>query len=100
MKLHTYSGSILGQPQVSEAIIGYLAQVGIEVDNRHFDDVNTFASHQQTGKLNDLVLGSWGSYSIFDADMLLHPLFHGSETLHLLHRSGARSPSRTWQVQS
>jgi peptide/nickel transport system substrate-binding protein len=79
LKLHTYSGSIIGQPRVSEAIIGYLAQVGIEVDHRHFDDVNSFASQQQAGKLNDLVLGSWGSYSIFDADMLLHPLFHRSE---------------------
>jgi peptide/nickel transport system substrate-binding protein len=79
LNLHTYSGSIIGQPQVAEAIMGYLAQVGIQTDTRHFDDVNTFASHQQTGKLNDLVLGSWGSYSIFDADMLLHPLFHRSE---------------------
>ena len=59
--------------------MGYLAQVGIRTDNRHFDDVNTFASQQQAGKLNDLVLGSWGSYAIFDADMLLHPLFHRSE---------------------
>ena len=79
LHLHTYSGSIIGQPRVSEAIIGYLAQVGIKVDNQHFDDVNTFASYQQAGRLNDLVLGSWGSYSIFDADMLLHPLFHRSE---------------------
>jgi peptide/nickel transport system substrate-binding protein len=79
VNLHTYSGSIIGQPQVTEAIMGYLAQVGIQADNRHFEDVNTFASHQQAGKLNDLVLGSWGSYSIFDADMLLHPLFHRSE---------------------
>jgi peptide/nickel transport system substrate-binding protein len=79
LNLHTYSGSIIGQPQATEAIVGYLAQVGIHIDSRYFDDVNTFASHQQAGKLNDLVLGSWGSYSIFDADMLLHPLFHRSE---------------------
>jgi len=79
LKLHTYGGSIMGQRQVTEAIMGYLAKVGIRTDNQHFDDVNTFASHQQAGKLNDLVLGSWGSYSIFDADMLLHPLFHRSE---------------------
>jgi peptide/nickel transport system substrate-binding protein len=64
---------------VTEAIMGYLAQVGIQTVNRHFDEVNAFASHQQAGKLNDLVLGSWGSYSIFDADRLLHPLFHRSE---------------------
>jgi peptide/nickel transport system substrate-binding protein len=79
VNLHTYSGSIIAQPRVAEAIIGYLTQVGIAVDHRHFDDVNAFASQQQAGKLNDLVLGSWGSYSIFDADMLLHPLFHRSE---------------------
>jgi peptide/nickel transport system substrate-binding protein len=79
LHLHTYSGSIISQPRVSEAIIGYLAQVGIEVETQHFDDVNIFASRQQAGKLNDLVLGSWGSYSIFDADMLLHPLFHRAE---------------------
>jgi peptide/nickel transport system substrate-binding protein len=59
--------------------MGYLAQVGIRTDNQHFEDVNTFATYQQAGKLNDLILGSWGSYSIFDADMLLHPLFHRSE---------------------
>jgi peptide/nickel transport system substrate-binding protein len=79
LNLHTYGGSIVSQRQVTEAIMGYLAQVGIRTDNRHFDDVGAFASHQRAGKLNDLALGSWGSYSIFDADMLLHPLFHRSE---------------------
>jgi peptide/nickel transport system substrate-binding protein len=79
LTLHTYAGSIVSQRQVTDAIMGYLAQVGIRTDIRHFDDVSTFASHQQAGKLNDLVLGSWGSYSIADADMLLHPLFHRSE---------------------
>jgi peptide/nickel transport system substrate-binding protein len=79
LNLHTYSGSIISQRQVTEAVMGYLARVGIHVDNRHFDTVNTFARQQQAGKLNDLMLGSWGSYSIFDADMLLHPLFHRSE---------------------
>jgi peptide/nickel transport system substrate-binding protein len=79
LNLHTYSGSIVSQRQVTDAIRGYLAQVGIRTDNKHFDDVGTFASQQQAGKLNDLALGSWGSYSIFDADMLLHPLFHRSE---------------------
>jgi peptide/nickel transport system substrate-binding protein len=79
LNLHTYSGSIISQRQVAEAIMGYLARVGIHIDHRHFDHVNTFASQQQAGTVNDLVLGSWGSYSIFDADMLLHPLFHRSE---------------------
>jgi peptide/nickel transport system substrate-binding protein len=79
LNLHTYGGSITCQRQVTEAIMGYLAQVGIRTDNQHFENVNTFASYQQAGKLNDLTLGSWGSYSIFDADMLLHPLFHRSE---------------------
>jgi peptide/nickel transport system substrate-binding protein len=77
--LHTYSGSIMCQRQVTDAIMGYLGQVGIGTNNQHFEDVTTFASYQQAGKLNDLVLGSWGSYAIFDADMLLHPLFHRSE---------------------
>ena len=75
LHLHTYGGSIMCQRQVTEAIRGYLAQVGIRTESQHFEDVTTFASYQQAGKLNDLVLGSWGSYSIFDADMLLHPLF-------------------------
>jgi peptide/nickel transport system substrate-binding protein len=79
VNLHTYGGSIMCQPQVTDAITGYLGQVGIGTNKQHFEDVNTFASYQQAGKLNDLVLGSWGSYSIFDADMLLHPLFHRSE---------------------
>ena len=79
LNLHTYGGSIMSQRQVTDAIMGYLAQVGIRTDNQHFENVNTFASYQQAGKLNDLVLGSWGSYSIFDADMLLRPLFHRSE---------------------
>ena len=79
LNLHTYGGSIMCQRQVTEAVRGYLAQVGIQTDTQHFEDVNTFASYQRAGKLNDLILGSWGSYSIFDADMLLHPLFHRSE---------------------
>jgi peptide/nickel transport system substrate-binding protein len=79
LNLHTYGGSIMCQRQVTDAIRGYLAQVGIRTDTQHFEDVNTFASYQQAGKLNDLVLGSWGSYSIFDADLLLHPLFHRAE---------------------
>jgi peptide/nickel transport system substrate-binding protein len=79
LNFHTYGGSIVSQRQVTDAIRGYLSQVGIQTDNRHFDDVGVFANHQQAGKLNDLILGSWGSYSIFDADMLLHPLFHRAE---------------------
>jgi peptide/nickel transport system substrate-binding protein len=79
LTLHTYGGSIINQRQVAEAIMGYLDRVGISLANQHFEDVGTFADYQRSGKLHDMVLGSWGSYSIFDADMLLHPLFHRSE---------------------
>lgn len=79
LNLHTYGGSIASQRQVTQAIMAYLAQGGARTDNRHFDDVGTFASHQRAEKLNDMALESWGSYSIFDAGMLLHLLFHRPE---------------------
>src|SRR5215475_11870449 len=35
LNLHTYGGSIMGQRQVTDAIMGYLAQVGIGTDPHH-----------------------------------------------------------------
>jgi ABC-type transport system substrate-binding protein len=51
------------QRKVADAIMGYIGQGGIRIDPRQFDDLGMFAIYQQARKLNDLVLGNWGSYA-------------------------------------
>jgi peptide/nickel transport system substrate-binding protein len=75
----TYAGSIIASRQVGDALAGYLGKVGIQTNRQHIDDIGLFSNLEKTGKLKDIYLGSWGSWSVFDADMILYPRFHSSE---------------------
>ncbi len=75
----TYSGSIIASRQVGDAVAGYLAKVGIQTNRQHIEDIGLSSNLERTGKLKDIYLASWGSWSVFDADMILYPRFHSSE---------------------
>ncbi len=75
----TYSGSIIASRQVGDAVQGYLARVGIQTNRQHIEDIGLSSNLERTGKLKDIYLASWGSWSVFDADMILYPRFHSSE---------------------
>jgi peptide/nickel transport system substrate-binding protein len=75
----TYSGSIIASRQVGDAVAGYLAKVGIQTNRQHIEDIGLSSNLERTGKLKDIYMGSWGSWSVFDADMILYPRFHSTE---------------------
>jgi len=81
----TYSGSIIASRQVGDAVSGYLAKVGIQTNRQHIEDIGLSSNLERTGKLKDIYLGSWGSWSVFDADMILYPRFHSSEAFAYAH---------------
>lgn len=79
--LHTYSGSVMAERQVAEAVLADLRQVGIEVKIFHFDNVGVYTKMGTGGKRGDLTLASWGSRSVFDAHQLLLPILHSKDPL-------------------
>ncbi|MBI2178756.1 MAG: hypothetical protein HYU38_10555, partial [Candidatus Tectomicrobia bacterium] len=79
--LHTYSGSVMAERQVAEAVLADLMQVGIEVKIFHFDNVGVYTKMGTGGKRGDLTLASWGSRSVFDAHQLLLPILHSKDPL-------------------
>ena len=81
----TYSGSIIASRQVGDAVAGYLAKVGIQTNRQHIEDIGLSSNLERTGKLKDIYMASWGSWSVFDADMILYPRFHSSEAFAYAH---------------
>jgi peptide/nickel transport system substrate-binding protein len=62
---------------VFEAIAQMLTEVGIRVNPRMWDPGPAWNKFfQGEGKASNAMYGSWGNYSVFDADAVLHPLFH------------------------
>jgi peptide/nickel transport system substrate-binding protein len=62
---------------VFEAIAQMLTDVGIRVNPRMWDPGPAWNKFLQgEGKATHAAYGSWGNYSVFDADAVLHPLFH------------------------
>lgn len=79
LEFMTYSGSVIASRQVGDAVSGYLNKVGIQTNHQHIEDIGLSSNLERTGKLKDIYLASWGSWSVFDADMILYPRFHSSE---------------------
>ena len=79
LEFMTYSGSIIASRQVGDAVSGYLSKVGLQTNHQHIEDIGLSSNLERTGKLKDIYLASWGSWSVFDADMILYPRFHSSE---------------------
>ena len=62
---------------VFEAITQMLTEVGIRTTPRLWDPGPAWNKFLQTeGKATHGYYGSWGNYSVFDADAVLHPLYH------------------------
>jgi len=62
---------------VFEAVCQMLTEVGIRATPKMWDPGPAWNKFFQTdGKATNGVYFSWGNYSVFDADALLHPLYH------------------------
>lgn len=62
---------------VFEAICQMLTEVGLRTTPRMWDPGPAWNKFFQTeGKATNGYYGSWGNYSVFDADAVLHPLYH------------------------
>lgn len=77
--MNTYAGSIVSVEQVSQAVQGYLARVGVRAKIKHFEDVGQYLAQLRAGKLEGTVLQSWGYNSVFDADSLYYIFFKRGE---------------------
>jgi peptide/nickel transport system substrate-binding protein len=62
---------------VFEAICQMLTEVGLRTTPRMWDPGPAWNKFLQgEGKATNGYYGSWGNYSVFDADAVLHPLYH------------------------
>ena len=74
--LHTGFGSAWGR-QMGEAIAEMLTEVGLRTNLKIWDPGPAWDKFfQGEGKATNGYYGSWGYYSTFDADAVLHPLYH------------------------
>jgi peptide/nickel transport system substrate-binding protein len=71
-----HSSSIANRP-IFEAIGQMLTEVGLRTTVRMWDPGPAWNKFfQAEGKATNGYYGTWGNYSVFDADAVLHPLFH------------------------
>ncbi len=71
-----HSGFVEFRP-VFEAICQMLTEVGIRTTPKMWDPGPAWNKFfQGEGKATNGYYGSWGNYSVFDADAVLHPLYH------------------------
>ena len=65
------------QPPAREAIAEMLTEVGMRTNLKIWDPGPAWNKFfQGEGKATHGFIGSWGYYSTFDADAILHPLYH------------------------
>jgi peptide/nickel transport system substrate-binding protein len=73
----TLHSSFIEFRHVFEAIGQMLTEVGIRTNLRMWDPGPAWNKFfQGEGKATHGYYGSWGNYSVFDADAVLHPLYH------------------------
>src|SRR6185436_6392828 len=71
-----HSSSAANRP-IFEAIGQMLTEVGLRTTARMWDPGPAWNKFfQAEGKAANGAYGTWGNYSVFDADAVLHPLFH------------------------
>ncbi len=71
-----HSASAANRPQF-EALCEMLTEVGIRATPKMWDPGPAWNKFSQTeGKGTHGIYGTWGNYSVFDADAVLHPLYH------------------------
>jgi peptide/nickel transport system substrate-binding protein len=73
----TLHSSFVAFRPVFEAVSQMLTEVGIRATPRMWDPGPAWNKFfQGEGKATNGQYGSWGNYSVFDADAVLHPLYH------------------------
>ncbi len=77
--LNTYAGSIVNVDQVAQAVMGYLANVGVKAKLRFFADIGQFLANFRASKLDGITMFSWGYNSVFDSDAIYYIHFHTGE---------------------
>ena len=71
-----HSASTENRPQF-EALCQMLTEVGLRTTPRLWDPGPAWNKFSQgEGKGTNGIYGTWGNYSVFDADAVLHPLYH------------------------
>jgi peptide/nickel transport system substrate-binding protein len=71
-----HSSSIPNRPHF-EALCQMLTEVGIRATPKMWDPGPAWNKFSQgEGKGTHGIFGNWGNYSVFDADAVLHPLYH------------------------
>src|SRR4029450_9107301 len=71
-----HSSSVANRPQF-EALCEMLTEVGIRATPKMWDPGPAWNKFSQTeGKGTHGIYFTWGNYSVFDADAVLHPLYH------------------------
>ena len=71
-----HSSSAANRP-IFEALGQMLTEVGLRTTARMWDPGPAWNKFfQAEGKATNGAYGTWGNYSVFDADAVLHPLFH------------------------
>jgi peptide/nickel transport system substrate-binding protein len=71
-----HSSSVPNRPEF-EAMCQMLTEVGIRATPKMWDPGPAWNKFFQTeGKATHGLYGTWGNYSVFDADAVLHPLYH------------------------
>jgi len=74
-----HSATIANRP-IFEALGQMLTEVGIRTTTRMWDPGPAWNKFLQAeGKATNGMYGTWGNYSVFDADAVLHPLFHNEQ---------------------
>jgi peptide/nickel transport system substrate-binding protein len=72
-------------PAVMDVIVADLKKVGINVEIKYYPEPNPLVELNRQGKTG-LDAGSWGSFSIFDADAVMEPYFHMKGTYGAHHQ--------------
>ena len=65
--------------QTNDAIIADMAKVGFRVKRSYIGDNTVLVARIKEGKAGQLFNWSWGYYSVFDADAILHDVFRCGE---------------------
>ena len=66
--------------QTNDAIVADMAKAGFRVKRNYTGDNTVLVARIREGKGGDMFNWSWGYYSIFDADAILHDVFKCNET--------------------
>src|SRR5215831_17719381 len=68
-----------GQIQTDDAAIADMTKAGFRVKRNYTGESSVFTARAKEGKLGPMFTWSWGYYSVFDADAILHDIFRCGE---------------------